>query len=333
MKKRNFIQSSALALGAALSLSALGTTATLAAETQFPTKTVRILVGFAPGGSADKLSRALSQKLSERWGQTVVVENVSGAGGTLAVAAAARAAPDGYTLLLSGTGNVLSALHHKDLAHNTIKDFTGVAKAAISPQLIAVSPKLGVKNFQEYVALLKKRPGQVTIGLPDGIGGLQHLAHEIISKQIGASPNYIPYPGGGPATLDVLGGHIDGEYITLAAVTDHVRSGKLIGLGVSTATRSPALPDVPTIAESGVPGYVVDTWQGFVAPKGTPKATVDKLNRDINSVLQQPEVRAQLEGLGFTVVSNSKPAEVDKALGDEYDRYSKILAETGIKLK
>lgn len=298
----------------------------------FPNKTVRIVVPVAAGGSADKLGRTLSQKLTERWGQSVVVENVPGAGGSIGAAQVTKSRPDGYTLLLAGDGLALNALQGRRVPYDVEKDFSGVVKAVVNPQILVVRPDLGVRNLQQYAALLKSKPGQITLGLPGSKGSLQHLAHEMLSQRIGASPNYIAYPGGGPAALDVLGGHIDGTLITLAAVTEYVRAGKLVPIAVTTAQRSKALPNVPTVAESGFPGYAVESWQGIVAPSATPKAVVEQLNRDIVAVLQQPEISAQLEALGFTLAGGSAK-QLDDTLRENLTGYAKVIAETGIQLR
>lgn len=330
MKRRTVLRAAAALLAATAWTGPLAPV--VAAEVAYPTRTVRIVVPVAAGGSADKLARTLAQKLTENWGQSVVVENVPGASGTIGISQVARAAADGHTLLLAGDNLALNAVQIKSLSYDALKDFRGVVKAVVNPQIIAVRPDLGVSNLQEYLALLKARPGAISIGLPGSAGGLQHLAHEILNAQVGVKPNFIPYPGGGPATLDVLGGHIDGTIITLAAVTEYVRAGKLTPIAVTTAYRSKALPDVPTVAESGVPGFSVESWQGIVAPSGTPQAVIDKLNADLVAVLRQPEVSAQLENLGFTVAAGSAQ-DVDDTVRDSIPRYAKVIADAGIKLR
>jgi len=296
----------------------------------FPNKTVRIVVPVAAGGSADKLARTLAQKLSERWHQSVVVENVSGASGTIGAGQVARAAPDGYTLLLGGEGVTLNASLFKRLPYDTRNAFRGVIKAVVSPQVLVVRPDLGVKTFGEYLALAKRKPGELALGLP-GNGGIAHVAHEMLSRQLGIEVNYIPYPGGGPATLDLLGGHIDGTLITLAAVTDYVRNGRLTALAVTTPYRSKALPQVPTMAEAGAPGFAVESWQGLLAPAGTPTHIVERINRDATAVLEQPSTRQQLEDAGFVVVASSAQA-LDDTLSKDLPRYAAVIASAGIKL-
>lgn len=296
----------------------------------FPAKTVRIVVPVAAGGSSDKLARTLAQKLSERWHQSVVVENVAGASGTIGAAQVARAAPDGYTLLLGGEGVTLNASLFKRLPYDTRHAFRGVIKAVVSPQVLVVRPDLGVRTFGEYLALARRKPGELALGLP-GNGGIAHVAHEMLSRQLGIDVNYIPYPGGGPATLDLLGGHIDATLITLAAVTDYVRNGRLTALAVTTPYRSKALPQVPTMAEAGAPGFAVESWKGLLAPAGTPADVVERIHRDAAAVLAQPATRQQLEDAGFIVVASSAQA-LDDTLAKDLPRYAAVIASSGIKL-
>ena len=272
---------------------ALHAPAALASADSFPNKPVRIIVPVAPGGSADKLTRTLADKLAALWGQSVVVENVAGASGTIGAAKVAKAAPDGYTLLQQGEGLTLNGLLFAQLPYDTQKAFTPIIKAVVNPQVLVVNPGTGLNTLGDYLARAKAKPQSISLGLP-GNGGIAHVAHEILTQETGAKVNYIPYPGGGPAALDVLGGHTDATLITLAAVTEYVRAGKLRALAVTTPYRSDALPQVPTMAEAGVPGFSVESWQGYFAPAGTPAPIVAKINRDLQTVLQAPDVRAQL---------------------------------------
>ncbi len=306
--------------------------ATEASQTQtFPARPVRIVVPVAPGGSADKLARTLSLKLSEKWGQPVVVENVVGASGTMGAAQVARARPDGYTLLLGGEGVTLNASLFKTLPYDTSHAFRGVSKAVVNPQILVARPDLGVRNLQDYIALARKKPGEVTLGLP-GNGGIAHVAHEMLSRQTGIKVNYIPYAGGAPATVDLLGGHIDATLITLAAVTDYVRSGRLTALAVTTPYRSKALPQVPTMAEAGAAGFAVESWQGLIAPAATPTVVVDRISRDVAAVLNVPATRSQLEDAGYVVVGSSAQ-ELDATLSRDLPKYALVIAASGISLR
>lgn len=302
-----------------------------AADKQFPSKPVRIVVPVAAGGSADKLTRLLAERLSVLWGQSVVVENVAGASGTIGAARVAKAAPDGYTLLQQGEGLTLNAILFRELPYDTQRAFTPVIKAVVNPQILVVNPGTGIHTLADYLARARARPESISLGLP-GNGGIAHVAHEILTQETGAKVNYIPYPGGGPATVDVLAGHTDATLITLAAVTDYVRNGRLKALAVTTPYRSPALPDVPTMAEAGVPGFAVESWQGYFAPAGTPGALVDKINRDIQAVLKTPEVKSRLEDMGFKVTGGA-PSELAASLKAERPRYAQAIQTAGIALR
>ncbi|MEK7420349.1 MAG: tripartite tricarboxylate transporter substrate binding protein [Pseudomonadota bacterium] len=310
---------------------ALHAPAALASADSFPNKPVRIIVPVAPGGSADKLTRTLADKLAALWGQSVVVENVAGASGTIGAAKVAKAAPDGYTLLQQGEGLTLNGLLFAQLPYDTQKAFTPIIKAVVNPQVLVVNPGTGLNTLGDYLARAKAKPQSISLGLP-GNGGIAHVAHEILTQETGAKVNYIPYPGGGPAALDVLGGHTDATLITLAAVTEYVRAGKLRALAVTTPYRSDALPQVPTMAEAGVPGFSVESWQGYFAPAGTPAPIVAKINRDLQTVLQAPDVRAQLEHMGFKVAGDS-PADLGQSLQSERPRYARAIQSAGLSLR
>lgn len=299
--------------------------------TVFPSKPVRIIVPVAAGGSADKLTRTLAERLGVLWGHTVVVENVAGASGSIGAARVAKSAPDGYTLLQQGEGLTLNAILFRELPYDTQTAFIPIIKAVVNPQILVVNPATGLHTFADYLARAKAKPDSISLGLP-GNGGIAHVAHEIIAQQTGARVNYIPYSGGGPATLDVLAGHTNATLITLAAVTEHVRAGRLHALAVTTPYRSPALPGVPTMAEAGLPGFSVESWQGYFAPAGTPPQVVAKINRDIQTVLQSPEVRAKLEDMGFKVAGGT-PAELAASLQTERPKYALAIKRSGIELR
>ena len=242
-----------------------------------------------------------------------------------------KAAPDGYTLLQQGEGLTLNGLLFAQLPYDTQKAFTPIIKAVVNPQVLVVNPGTGLNTLGDYLARAKAKPQSISLGLP-GNGGIAHVAHEILTQETGAKVNYIPYPGGGPASLDVLGGHTDATLITLAAVTEYVRAGKLRALAVTTPYRSDALPQVPTMAEAGVPGFSVESWQGYFAPAGTPAPIVAKINRDLQTVLQAPDVRAQLEHMGFKVAGGS-PADLGQSLQSERPRYARAIQSAGLSLR
>lgn len=326
MKKRVFLQQIAVTFALAI-----GTLAQAAPDAPFPSKTVHIVVPVAAGGSADKLTRLLADHLAETWSQSVVVENVVGASGTIGAARVAKSSPDGYTLLQQGEGLTLNSILFNKLPYDSQTAFVPVIKAVVNPQILVVNPATGINTFKDYLARAKAKPESISLGLP-GNGGIAHVAHEIITQETGAKVNYIPYPGGGPATVDVIAGHTDATLITLAAVTEYVRSGRLRALAVTTPYRSPALPDVPTMAEAGLPGFSVESWQGYFAPAGTPPKIVEKINRDILDVLNRPEVRAKLEDLGFKVAGGT-PADLAASLQRERPKYSLAIKSSGIALR
>ena len=298
---------------------------------QFPDRTVRIIVPVAAGGSADKLTRYLADRLSKKWNQSVVVENVIGAGGTIGTARAARAPADGYTILQQGEGLTLNSILYRDLPFDSQHSFEPIIKAVINPQVLVVHPKTGITSLEQYLALARSKPDSINLALPTN-GGIAHVAHELIHLKTGAQVNYIPYSGGGPATVSVLAGHTDATLITLAAVTEHIRSGRLTALAVTSSFRSKALPDVPTVSEAGIVGFEVESWQGYFVPKGTPQDIVLKINQDIQSILDTPEVRSHLEAMGFSVAGGSS-ARLQDSLNTELPVYANVVKQAGIVLR
>lgn len=312
----------------------LGCHLALAADApgDYPSKPVRIIVPVAAGGSADKLTRLIAEKLSVMWKQSVLVENVPGATGTIGAARTARSAADGYTLMQTSEGLTLAGLLLKDLPFDVEKSFTRIIKAVVNPQIPVVHPSTGILTLRDYVNRAREKPDSINVALA-GNGTIAQVAHAILAQQTGIKVNYIPYSGGGPASLSTLSGQTDALVITLAAVTEQVRSGKLRALAVTTAYRSPALPDVPTVAEAaGLPDYAVESWQGFLAPAGTPKPVIDKINRDMESVLNMPDVRTKLDEMGYKVAGGSA-AELVASIQKERTRYAQAIKAAGISLR
>jgi tripartite-type tricarboxylate transporter receptor subunit TctC len=332
MHKRVFLKHTAAALAGFASLPFAATASTRPqAGGEFPSKPVHIVVPVAAGGSADKLTRLLAERLTALWDQSVVVENVVGASGTIGAARVAKAPADGYTLMQAGEGVTLNAILFPNLPYRTEEAFAPLIKAVVNPQILVVNPKTGIQSLADYLQRARSSPLSISLGLP-GNGGIAHVAHELLAQQTGARVNYIPYGGGGPATLDVLAGHVDATLITLAAVTDYVRAGKLRALAVTTPYRSPALPEVPTFAEAGVPGFAVESWQGYFAPAGTPSAVLVRIHRDIQAVLRTPGVREKLEDMGFRVAGGSS-GELAESLKTERERYQRVIETARISLK
>jgi tripartite-type tricarboxylate transporter receptor subunit TctC len=317
---------------AGLSILFLGAAPVAGQAGDFPEKPVKIIVAVSAGGSQDKLARSLAPKLSAKWGQSVVVENIPGGSSSIGTAQGARARPDGYTILMGSDQIAIDVALERKLPYDSLKDLRGLTKAVVNPQLLLVRPGLGVKTLDEFVVLARKNPGAITVGIPGGAGSFQHLALEMLNKQLNIKTNNIPYPGGGPILLDMLGGHLDATLITLAAATGHVRNGSLIPLGVTTPQRSKALPNVPTLQELGVKDYSVATWQGFVAPRKLPDVLAHRLYEDLAAVLKDPEVSRQLEETGYNVIAGT-PEELDRDIAEDIKTFSRVVKESGIKLE
>ena len=314
------------ALAAAL-LAAVVTTAPCAQE--FPTRPVRVIVPFSPGGAVDGPMRVIAQELGKRWGQQVVVENKPGAGATIGSEMVAKAAPDGYTLLLASQTNAISATLYTKLPFDPVEDFTPITLIGREPGVIVVNPAFPPKTFQEFVAYVKARPGQVDYA-SSGNGSGQHLFMALLASQTGMQLTHVPYKGSGQATTDLLGGQIMVSIPGSAGMVGHIRAGKLRPLAVTGSTRSPQLPDVPTVMESGVPGYEAYVWMGLLAPKGTPAAIVEKIQRDVAAALQTNEVRGYMATAGIEIVG-STPAEFGAFFRAERAQWAKVVRETGAK--
>ena len=329
MKRRTFLVSSGLTATSLLAMPLLN--GARAAQSDFPSRNLRIIVSASPGGSADKLARTIGQKLDARWGIRSVVENVPGGGGSIATNLVAKAKPDGYTLLLAGDALSIDAIQSRPLPYDPRKDLTGVIKAVVNPLLIIVRPDLGVNNFREYLAYVKASQGKSSIALSGAKNSHQHLAIELLSQSTGVKFNVIPSLGGGPAMLDVIGGHIDAQIITLAAATENVRAGKLKGLAVTTPFRSSALPDVPTFQEEGVASYTFQSWQGLAAPAGTPADIIQKIYAETAAVLQEDQTKRTLESLGF-IVRASPPDELNQTIAEDTKLYAEVASKAGMTI-
>ena len=276
----------------------------------YPSRPVRIIVGFAPGGAYDIASRLMGQFLSERLGQPFIVENRSGAGGTIGTEAVVKAPPDGYTLLLVGAAAAISAQLYEKLSFDLIRDIAPVSAISREPHIILVHPSISAKTIPEFVAYAKANPGNVSYG-SGGNGSVTHLAGELFKMMTGINMLHVPYRGAAPALNDLLGGQVQVMFAPVSASIAHVKAGKLRALAVTTATRSEALPDLPTVGEF-VPGYEVSTWNGFGAPRNTPAEIIDKLNTAINAGLADPKLKARLADLGSTALAGS-PADFGQA--------------------
>lgn len=311
-----------------VALFALGAGAAVAQG--FPAKPVRIVVGFAPGGATDLVSRILAQRLGEMWGPNVIVDNRTGASGMIAGEIVAKAAADGYTLLLTPQTSiaVAPALYGK-APYDPAKDFSPITLAGSSPLLMVVNPSFPPKTFAEFVVLAKKGGAPLTFG-SGGVGSSPHMAGELLSAALGIKMNHIPYKGENPALADTIGGQIPIMFGNLPVAVPHVKSGKLRGLANTAATRSPLAPEIPTVAESGIKGYSIATWSAVLGPAGMPPDLAARIQRDIARVVNQAETRDRLVGMGVDIIANT-PEEFGVFLRAEIVRYAKVIKDAGLK--
>jgi tripartite-type tricarboxylate transporter receptor subunit TctC len=312
---------------------ALLLTASMALAQNFPQHPVRLIVPYPPGSGTDIAARVLGQKLTESWGQQVIVENRPGAGAIIGVDAVAKAAPDGYTIGIADTGPLAinPALYPK-LPYNPVRDFAPVTLVAKLPFMLVVNPALPVNNVAELVALAKKEPGKINYASV-GNGSAVHLATELFKTRAGINLTHIPYKGSAPALQGVLGGEAPVMFVNLLSAMPLVKAGKLRALAAAPATRIGALPDLPTIAEAGVPGYQFEAWFGVIAPAGTPKAIVDKLNQDLRRAIALPEVRDVLINQGGMEPVGSTVESFANLIPVEVERWGKLVRETGAKVE
>lgn len=300
------------------------------ADSAWPTKqNIRIIVPFPPGGSVDPMARVLSQKLGEALNQSVIVDNRPGGNAVIGTELTARAAPDGYTLLLTATSHVTNPLL-VPTTYDAIKDFVPVAMLSEAPVILTVNPSVPANNLKEFIALAKSEPGKLNFSSA-GSGNPNHLAGELFNRMAGVKTTHVPYKGGAPAVADLLGGHVDFTYGSPIIVLPHIKSGKLRALAVSGPTRLASLPDVPTFAEAGLPGYEIRIWYGLLAPAGTPKEIVARLNKEINRILALPEVNEQIEAAGMQRFV-LEPDQFEALMKQDADKYGRIIKEANVKL-
>jgi tripartite-type tricarboxylate transporter receptor subunit TctC len=299
--------------------------------TSYPTKPIRLVVPFTPGGSTDILARAVAQELTKAWGQAVVIDNVPGAGGAIGAEKVAKAAPDGYTLLMGHIGTLaVNPSLYPNLPYDPIKSFTPVAWVARVPNVLVVHPSVKATNVKELVALAKARPGQMNYG-SGGNGSAANLATEYFKLQTDTSILHIPYRGTAPAVTDLLGGQIQLLFTGAPAVLGQVKNGQLRALAVSSPTRLAALPDLPTVAESGYKGFEADQWYGVVAPMGTPREVVTKLNAQINLALNSPDMKIRLTNEG-AVATPTTPDAYGQLIASEIARWRPVIQSGRVKL-
>jgi len=316
---------------ATLAIAALGVLAPgLAWPQAYPAKPVRLMVPFPPGGSTDIVARIVAQKLGDRLGQQVVVENRGGAGGTIGTEVLAKAPPDGYTLGVASTStHAVAPSVYTKLGYDPVKDFAPISLVAVSPYLLVVHPDVQVKSLQEFVAYVKARPGKLNYASA-GTGSTTHLAMEMLKSAAGLYIVHIPYNGNGPAGTAVIAGQVEALFGSLPAVLPHAKSGRVRPIAVGTPKRSPSLPDVPTVAESGFSGFDASLWLAIMAPAGTPPAVIDRLHKEIVAVIGSPDAADALAKAGAEPIS-STPAELASMVKDGVGKYAKIVKQAGIK--
>ena len=321
LNRRQFLH---LAAGAA----ALPAVSRVAWAQAYPTRPVRVIVGFAAGGGVDITARLIGEWLSERLGQSFVTENRTGAGGNIGTEAVVNAAPDGYTLLLATIPNAVNATLYEKLNFNFIRDIAPVGGIIRVPQVILVHPSVPAKTIPEFIAYAKANPDKVNMGSA-GSGSAPHLAGALFSFLAGIKMVHVPYRGQGPALADLLSGQVQVFFATTPGMTDFIRSGKLRALAVTTASRAEVLPDLPTVGEF-VPGYEASQWYGLGAPKNTPAEIVDKLNKEINAALIDARMKARFAEIGGAALAGS-PAEFGRFIADETEKWGKVVKFAGIK--
>lgn len=296
----------------------------------YPSKPIRMVVPFPPGGPTDLVARLIGQKLTERWGQQVVIENRAGAGGTIGAEFVARSAPDGYTLVMGSTANMaVNVTLYDKLSYDPVKDFVPVNLAAVTPNLLVVNPSLPANNVAEFIALARAKPGTINYAT-GGAGTPSHLAAELFKTMAGIQMNHVPYKGSVPALTDIMGGQVTLMFDSMPSALPFVKSGKLKALAQTGLRRSAAVPDLPTIGESGLPGYDVAGWFGILAPAGTPREIVDKLSAEITQILNLPDVKARYAVLG-AAPGPGNPDEFARFIAFEIRKWAKVIKDSGAK--
>jgi tripartite-type tricarboxylate transporter receptor subunit TctC len=296
----------------------------------FPNKPIRFVVPFPPGGGNDILARALAPKMSELLGQQVVIDNRAGAGGNIGADFVAKSPPDGYTIVIASNQVTMNPWIYSKLPFDIAKDFSPIAQIASVPMLLAINPEVPAKNLKEFIALAKAKPGSMNFSTP-GLGTPQHIAFEVFNFDAGVKVTHVPYKGTSPSIVDLIGGQVQATIGTMASLEQHVKSGKVRAIAVSTPQRSPTMPDVPTIEEGGLKGYNVPLWYSVLAPANTPKEIVAKISASIRDALKDPQTKAQLERQGF-VESYLDPAQMTALIKQDLTYWQKAINNIGLKL-
>jgi tripartite-type tricarboxylate transporter receptor subunit TctC len=303
----------------------------LASAQTYPAKAIKLIVPFPPAGSTDISARAVAGKLGERLGQAVVIENKPGAGGNIGTDVVAKAAPDGYTLVVGTVGtHAINAGLYSKMPYDNVKDFAPVILLSSTPNVLVVYPKLPVNSVKDVIALARSKPGEMTFA-SSGSGTSIHLSGELFRSMAGLQMTHIPYKGSGPMQIDLMSGQVNMSFDNLSAAMAQIKAGRLRALAVTGTSRSPMLPDVPTVAEEGLPGYEATSWNGVFAPAGTPKDIIEKLNRELNAILASPETRKFFAEQGGEA-GGGTPEQLGAFVRSETAKWSKVVKESGAKV-
>lgn len=317
---------------AAIACAAALLTGPAAAQSDYPNKPIKLIVGFAPGGSTDIVGRIVAQRLSERLGQPVVVENRAGAGGTIGADQTAKSPPDGYTLTLGTTStHAIAAGAYSKLPYDPVKDFTQISLVAITPYLLVTSTKTPATKLSDFVSLAKSQGGKMNYGSA-GNGTATHLSMEMLKDAAKIDLQHIPYKSNAESDRAILAGEVDAVFGSMPALLQNAKAGKVKPIAVGTLQRSPALPDVPTVAEQGYPGFEAALWLGIMAPAGTPKPVVDRLHKELAAIVAMPEFKTQMDANGAEPIASKSPEEFREMLRGQVEKYVKITKAVGIKL-
>ena len=316
-----------LAGGFALGMAACLPMPTFAQD--YPSKPMKIISPYPPGGGTDVMARSLAAKFGERFGQTVTVENRGGASSTIGSAVVAKAPPDGYTMLLTAAGYASVPTLYPNLPYDHVRDLAPVSQLCSGPLILVVHPSMPANSVKELIALAKARPGEINYG-SSGTGSFPHLTFELFSVTSGTKFTHVPYKGAGAAQADVLAGRVPAYFMNLISSVPHIRAGKLRALGVSSIQRSSMAPDLPTIAESGLPGFDMTSWYGFMVTAGTPREVINKLHQEVVRALNASDVKERLSTEGLTVVA-SPPDQFAEFLSREIEKYARVIKAAGIK--
>jgi tripartite-type tricarboxylate transporter receptor subunit TctC len=327
MKKFHSYRYAGVVVGTAMTVAATGAAAAASAGQAYPSRPIRLIVGFVPGGVADLLARALAQKLTDAWGQQIIVDNRAGGGGLISMQLAGKAAPDGYTLLMgSSTQFSINPALRPNMPYDAVRDYTAITHVSVTPVILTAQAASSARTLQDLIQLAKKE--NLSYG-STGYGGAPHIAAELLKRQAGINLTHIPFKGGGDAIVAIMGGHVQASFGAVSTAQPHLRGGRLRALGVTTVKRMSAIPDVPTFAEQGLPGFEVVQWHGVFAPAGLPQPVLNRINDTLMRVLATPEFREQFSAQGVDLMQSS-PAAFAGYVKNELARWTRVLKEMGI---